>query len=192
MGDPVVTDADGAGAVPAGTAVAVPASTTPGAYSITAADTTGAELEAPITVAAATAVCTDPTITVNPTSATAGSTVTVTGTGFAAGGTATVQLYDANGKAVLASPLSVTVGANCGFTVSVKIPAGTAPGTYKIVATDGAGNAASVNLSITSRGGGLATTGGEPGVYVPLAIILIALGASFAIMRRRGVVTDQL
>jgi hypothetical protein len=192
VGDPVVTDADGAGAVPAGTAVAVPASTTPGAYSITAADTTGAELEAPITVAAATAVCTDPTITVNPTSATAGSTVTVTGTGFAAGGTATVQLYDANGKAVLASALSVTVGANCGFTVSVKIPAGTAPGTYKIVATDGAGNAASVNLSITSRGGGLATTGGEPGVYVPLAIILIALGASFAIMRRRGVVTDQL
>ena len=192
VGDPVVTDADGAGAVPAGTAVPVPASATPGEYSITAADTNGAELEAPLTVVAATAVCMNPAITVNPTSATAGSTVTVTGTGFAAGGTATVQLYDASGKAVLASALSVPVGANCGFTVSVKIPAGTAPGTYKIVATDGAGNAASVNLAITSTGGGLATTGGEPGVYVPLAIILIALGASFAIMRRRGVVTDQL
>ncbi|MFF3026037.1 hypothetical protein [Microbacterium sp. NPDC057944] len=192
VGDPVVEDTDGAGALPAGTAVPVPASAAPGAYSITAADDNGADIEAPLTVAAATAVCTNPTVTVSPTSAAAGSTVTVTGTGFAAGGTATVQLYDADGKAVLASSLSVPVGANCGFTVSVKIPAGTAPGVHKIVATDGAGNAASVTLSITSRGGGLATTGGEPGVYVPLAIILIALGASVLIIRRRGVVTDQL
>jgi hypothetical protein len=104
-----------------------------------------------------------------------------------------VQLHDAGGKALLDSALTVTVGADCGFTVWVKIPADLAPGDYTIDATDDAGNAATADVTITrGSGSGLATTGGEPGVYVPLAIILIALGAAAFVIRRRGVVTDQL
>lgn len=193
VGDPVVVNSDGSGALPAGTAVLVPASAAPGEYSLIATDDNGAAVEAALTVAAATDVCSNPQITIDPTTVAAGSIVTVTGSGFAAGGTATVQLHDAGGKALLDSALTVTVGADCGFTVWVKIPADLAPGDYTIDATDDAGNAATADVTITrGSGSGLATTGGEPGVYVPLAIILIALGAAAFVIRRRGVVTDQL
>ncbi|GAB3598321.1 hypothetical protein [Microbacterium tumbae] len=191
VGDPVAAAADGAGALPAGTAVPVPASAPAGTYSIRAVDQTGAELEAALAVVAATDACTDPTITVSPASVEAGSTVTVTGTGFAAGSTVEVQLYDDGGDAVFASALATTVGESCGFVLSAEVPAGTDPGVYEVIATDAAGNEASVLLTIAATGG-LATTGGVIGSSLPLAIILIALGASALIIRRRGVVDGQL
>ncbi|GAT74340.1 hypothetical protein MHM582_2845 [Microbacterium sp. HM58-2] len=192
VGEPVTVNANGAGALPAGTSVPVPAAAAPGDYTITAVDQTGAALEAALAVTAATAGCANPAITVNPTAVAPGKTVAVTGTGFAAGSTATVQLYDAKGKALLDPALTLEVGASCGFTITVKVPAGAAAGTYKIVGTDDTGNAASADLTVTGgAGGGLAATGGDPGVHIPLAIALIAIGTAVLLIRRPGVVADK-
>ncbi|MBL3688116.1 hypothetical protein D3248_14300 [Leucobacter zeae] len=182
VGVEVTTDADGN--VPAGTTVRVPATATPGGHVLHGTDANGVDVSAEVLVtAAAGPVCSDPKVTVTPSIASAGDTVTVTGTGFAAGSEATVQIFDADGKGLLHPPLTVTVGSDCGFTAQVKIPADTDPGDYTVVVTDGDGNTARADLKIRSS---LVVTGMEPGLYVPLALLMLAAGAGALLVRRRA------
>lgn len=205
VAEPVVVVADGSGDLPDGTALAVPEDVAPGDYVLVASDENGAEVTADVAVTAAGpgAACTDDAaIAVAPATAAPGETVTVTGTGFPAGSTVDIQLYDADGAAMLGSARAVTVGDTCGFTVGITIPADVDPGSYDFVATGEDDESVSVALTVTGGSGaaggpaatgGLATTGGEFGTYLPLSLALLALGAlAVAIRRRGGVLRDRL
>ncbi|MGH9878676.1 MAG: hypothetical protein ACRD5H_13655, partial [Nitrososphaerales archaeon] len=80
-------------------------------------------------------------ISISPTSATAGSSVTVSGTGFAPTSTVTIKL-DGN---TLATSTSNSAGS---FTATINVPLGTSQGSHTVSASDET-NSSSATLSVT-------------------------------------------
>ena len=112
--------------------ITVPTNKTSGTYVITASDSTGAAPGVEFTVAAS--------ITLNPTSGTAGSPVYVQGNGFQTTGTVSIT-YD---NAVMTTA-TLTDGT---FTANFTIPGGVA-GVHTVRATDGLGNTAVATFTST-------------------------------------------
>lgn len=132
------------------------------------------------------------TVTVAPTTVTAGGTVQATGANFRPGEAVSVVL---NSDPVLLG--TITADADGNFAGSVTIPAGTVAGTHTLVFT-GAVSGRTVSVTITVRGvvvtvsvkGGLANTG-TPAQNIALAGLgLVGVGTTLTMVgRRRSVPT---
>ncbi|MER7798196.1 hypothetical protein [Microbacterium sp. NPDC096154] len=195
VGDPIVVTTAGDGNLPAGTVISFAVDAAQGTYVVTATDAEGAARSDEVLVTASLigADCSDPSMTLTPAVAAPGDRVTARGTGFAAGTVASVQLFDAEGDAVLRVPVLVTVGADCGFEVDVTVPVATEPGDYTVVVEDGDGGAAEGALRVVaSRGAwGLASTGGALGPVAPVGMLLLGAGAALVIARRKEAIAKD-
>ncbi|MGN8027357.1 LPXTG cell wall anchor domain-containing protein [Microbacterium sp. 22242] len=141
-GAPVTAMADGSGAIPTGTTVAIPASAQAGdVFTVAGTDLNGATVSADVTVYA-------PALSGGP-AAPAGSCYAVAGSGWAPGSTVTLQLTDPSG-APLGAPVTVTADADGALPAGtcVTIPAGTAPGGDTVVGTDDNGAKAELPVSV--------------------------------------------
>lgn len=128
----VTPDSSGNISVP----VPLPAGATPGTYTVTATDTSGA-------AATDTFAVVNPAIDA-PASTTPGQTVTVTGTGYLPGEPVTFTLTDPSDAAV-GTPVTVTAGADGSVTASVPVPSGSAPGVYTVTGTGQTSGAAATD-----------------------------------------------
>ena len=142
VGTPVSITPAADGSLPA-TDLPVPATATPGAYTVVGTQGT-AKQSAPLTVTAAVV----PTIKANPTSVPAGGKTSVTGTGWDPASPVSVQLKDAAGANV-GSPVSITPGADGSLPATdLPVPAGTKAGDYTVVGTQGS-NTQTAPLTVT-------------------------------------------
>ncbi|MFE7509342.1 choice-of-anchor G family protein [Promicromonospora sp. NPDC057488] len=148
VGDPVTVDTDENGAFTA--ELPVPDDAEPGDYTVVVTDdTTGTPAEAPLAVAPVE-VCTDPALTVDPSTVEAGGEVTVIGTGFPAGVDVSVRLTDAAGETV-GEPVVAVPDDTCAFTVTITVPEDAEPGDYTVVAEPDDGSAgAEVPVEVTA------------------------------------------
>ena len=204
--EPVLAEADGTFVVD----LVVPDDAVPAAgYSVRGIDdATERVAEAALEVLDPAVACSDPTITLDPESVFPGEEVTVTGTGFPAGIDVVVDVLDADGQSVLADPITVTVGDDCGFTVVLTVFEDAEPGEYEVVAepVDGSeGDSATLTVKEPAGdddgnggggddqgnedgdddGGSLPDTGADLVVLGALTLLLLTGGA--VLMRtRRG------
>ncbi|MFI8526211.1 choice-of-anchor G family protein [Promicromonospora sukumoe] len=150
VGEPVTVQTDENGALT--TDLVVPEDAEPGDYTVVVTDVTSGEAaEAPLVVAPVDPgeQCTDPTLTVDPSTVEPGGEVTVTGTGFPAGVDVTVTLTDAAGEPV-GEPVVAVPDDTCGFTVTITVPEDTEPGIHVIVAEPSDGSeGAEVPVEVT-------------------------------------------
>lgn len=142
VGAPTTVTTDGNGAIPTGTALAIPATIAAGAVlTVTGSDDGGATVSAEVTVYA-------PSLTGGP-AAPAGTCYSVSGAGWQPNTTVTLQLTDASG-APLGAPVTATTDAAGALPAGtcVPIPADAAPGDTTVVGTDGNGATVEIPVSI--------------------------------------------
>ncbi len=143
VGTPVSITPAADGSLPA-TDLPVPATATPGAYTVVGTQGT-AKQSAPLTVTAAVV----PTIKANPTSVPAGGKTSVTGTGWDPASPVSVQLKDPSGANV-GAPVPVTPAADGSLPATdLPVPATATPGAYTVVGTQGS-NTQSAPLTVTA------------------------------------------
>ncbi|MBM7820393.1 5-hydroxyisourate hydrolase-like protein (transthyretin family) [Cellulosimicrobium cellulans] len=141
----VATDGDGAFTTP----VTVPEGTTPGDYTVVGIDdTTSTEAETPLGVGGVGV--SEPTVTVDPTTANPGDEVTVTGEGWPPNTTVTVDLVDEDGDVV--ATVDVETDDTGSFTTPITVPDDATPGDYTVHASDDAGNEAEAPLTVVAAG----------------------------------------
>ncbi|GED11348.1 choice-of-anchor G family protein [Cellulosimicrobium cellulans] len=129
--------------------ITVPADTTPGDYTVVGIDdTTETEAETPLGVGGVGV--SEPTVTVDPTTANPGDEVTVTGEGWPPSTTVTVVLVDEDGDVV--ATVDVETDEEGSFTTPVTVPDDAAPGDYTVHASDDTGNEAEAPLTIVDTG----------------------------------------
>ncbi|MCO7272261.1 choice-of-anchor G family protein [Cellulosimicrobium cellulans] len=144
LGD-VPTDGDGNFTTP----ITVPADTTPGDYTVVGIDdTTSTEAETPLGVGGVGV--SEPTVTVDPTTANPGDEVTVTGEGWPPSTTVTVDLLDEDGDVV--ATVDVETDDTGSFTTPITVPEGATPGDYTVHASDDTGNEAETPLTVVAAG----------------------------------------
>ncbi|MFJ6653452.1 NPCBM/NEW2 domain-containing protein [Microbacterium sp. NPDC091313] len=127
-----------------------------------------------------------PSLSVSSATVRAGQTQTVTGTGFAAGASYSATLYS--------DPVAlgaVTADAAGRFVLTFTVPAGTDAGTHSVVVSSSAGEVARVSFAVTAAAGsgGLAATGMDGSIWLPVsavALALVLLGALAVVRRRRA------
>lgn len=121
--------------------ITIPSNTPGGSHTITVSDTTGK------TATAAFNVLVSGTITLSPTSGTAGTSVTVSGSNFSPNSAITIRL----GTTTLSTaPSTVTTTSTGTFSVTVQIPIATTAGTHTITATDAAGRVGSTTFTVAA------------------------------------------
>ncbi|MFJ4230500.1 choice-of-anchor G family protein [Cellulosimicrobium cellulans] len=141
----VPTDGDGNFTTP----ITVPAGTTPGSYTVVGIDdTTSTEAETPLGVGGVGV--SEPTVTVDPTTANPGDEVTVTGEGWPPSTTVTVELVDEDGDVV--ATVDVETDDEGSFTTPITVPDDATPGDYTVHASDDAGNEAEAPLTVVDAG----------------------------------------
>jgi len=141
----VPTDGDGNFTTP----ITVPAGTTPGSYTVVGIDdTTSTEAETPLGVGGVGV--SEPTVTVDPTTANPGDEVTVTGEGWPPSTTVTVELVDEDGDVV--ATVDVETDDEGSFTTPITVPDDATPGDYTVHASDDAGNEAEAPLTVVDTG----------------------------------------
>ncbi|WP_264032366.1 choice-of-anchor G family protein [Cellulosimicrobium sp. SH8] len=141
----VPTDGDGSFTTP----ITVPEGTTPGDYTVVGIDdTTSTEAEAPLAVGGVGV--SEPTVTVDPTTASPGDEVTVTGEGWPPSTTVTVELVDEDGDIV--ATVDVETDEEGSFATPITVPEDATPGDYTVHASDDAGNEAEAPLAVVDAG----------------------------------------
>ncbi|MFD4991506.1 choice-of-anchor G family protein [Cellulosimicrobium cellulans] len=141
----VPTDGEGTFTSP----ITVPEGTTPGDYVVVGIDdTTSTEAEAPLGVGGVGV--SEPTVTVDPTTANPGDEVIVTGEGWPPSTTVTVDLVDEDGDVV--ATVDVETDEEGSFTTPITVPDDAAPGDYTVHASDDTGNEAEAPLTIVDAG----------------------------------------
>ena len=145
----------------------------------------------------------EPVIAVNPAVVAAGGAITITGTEMEPGEVFVLTLEGSAGSVPLGEATVTGEGEEGGFTVSLTIPAETAPGSYMVQAATEEGETATADLTVTAPTAeasvGPATVqepSGEPHIIdrtkpigqIVVVGVLIALSAAvgFALMRSRG------
>ncbi|OAV60208.1 hypothetical protein A6F49_12535 [Enteractinococcus helveticum] len=187
----------------------VPADTAAGTYTVTATDTQDEDLsgsdeftvsEVSDTDAGATdgddANEYDPSINVDPDTATPGEEVTIEGDDFGPEETVTIEITDEDGNVI--DTITVVTDDNGDFSVTWTVPQDVAPGTLTITAADESGNTATAELTISAAGAGdsdsgdaLASTGAKATmIATAIALLLIVIGAGLLIARRNNTVND--
>jgi hypothetical protein len=114
-----------------------------------------------------------------------GGSLTVSGNNFVPNTNVTITLHST--PVVLATTSSNSSGS---FFAVVTIPAGTAPGTHTIIATDSAGDSASTILVVTgtvtvAASSGLAFTGADIAALSAVGAVAMALGGMLILTGRR-------
>ncbi|MDR6269805.1 choice-of-anchor G family protein [Arthrobacter russicus] len=146
VGTPVSITPAADGSLPA-TDLPVPATATPGAYTVVGTQGSNTQ-SAPLTVTPAGT----PALTVNPTSVPAGKKTSVTGTGWTPGTPVSVQLKDPSGANV-GAPVSITPAADGSLPATdLPVPADAKPGNDTVVGTQGA-TTTSTPLTVTPADG---------------------------------------
>ncbi|MFB8229618.1 choice-of-anchor G family protein [Cellulosimicrobium sp. NPDC055967] len=144
LGD-VPTDGDGSFTTP----ITVPEDTTPGDYTVVGIDdTTSTEAETPLGVGGVGV--SEPTVTVDPTTANPGDEVTVTGEGWPPSTTVTVDLLDEDGDVV--ATVDVETDDTGSFTTPITVPEDATPGDNTVHASDETGNEAETPLTVVAAG----------------------------------------
>ncbi|MDF2805397.1 MAG: hypothetical protein K0S43_343, partial [Cellulosimicrobium sp.] len=141
----IATDGEGGFTTP----ITVPVDTTPGDYTVVGIDdTTSTEAETPLGVGGVGV--SEPTVTVDPTTANPGDEATVTGEGWPPSTTVTVELVDEGGDVV--ATVDVETDDEGSFTTPITVPEDAAPGDYTVHASDDAGNEAEAPLAVVDAG----------------------------------------
>ncbi|GIK37085.1 MAG: hypothetical protein KJ077_01990 [Anaerolineae bacterium] len=145
----------------------------------------------------------EPVIAVNPAVVAAGGAITITGTEMEPGEVFVLTLEGPAGSVPLGEATVTGEGEEGGFTVSLTIPAETAPGSYLVQAATEEGETATADLTVTAptteASAGPATVqepSGEPhligrtkpsGQIVVVGILIaLSVAAGFALLRSRG------
>lgn len=112
-------------------------------------------------------------VVLDPTSVPAGGTTTVTLSNFTVGGTGTVSVLNASGGVIASVP--VTINDQGGFTGTLEIPAGTTPGTYRVVTEVGNDLAPERSLTVTGPSDITVTVTPDSGP-APLSVVATVTG----------------
>jgi hypothetical protein len=158
-------------------AVTIPTSATVGSHQISANYGTGDIPKATFTVTSPQA-----SISLSPTSGTAGTTVTVSGTNFGTSKTITIKLDNNN---ITTTPTTVTSTTTGTFSATITIPTTTTVGAHTITATDGT-LTASATFTVLGSGITLSPTGGPTGTVVTVSGVNFAANAAITIKFDNG------
>src|SRR5439155_549682 len=131
----------------------VPSSSSAGAHTVQATDTSGNSASAQFTVTTGTIT---PSISLNPTSGTTGTAVTVSGSNFAPNSGITIT-YD--GAGIATTPTTITTTSTGSFSGSIIIPSSSSAGSHTVKATDTTGLAISLYPSSANVGSTIKITG---------------------------------